>query len=80
MTTSDDLKERVLRVLREEAAPALHLDGDAIEVVDVRDGVAEVRLGGVCAGCPGSIMGVIKGLEQELHRQVPEVEYLDVVP
>lgn len=75
-----DVKERVLRVLREEAMPALQLDGDAIEVVDVRDGVAQVRLGGVCAGCPGSIMGVIKGLEQELHRQVPEVEFLDVVP
>jgi Fe-S cluster biogenesis protein NfuA len=80
MATSGDLKERVLRVLLEEAAPALHLDASAIEVLDVRDGVAEVRLGGVCAGCPGGIMGVIKGLEQELHRQVPEVEYLDVVP
>jgi Fe-S cluster biogenesis protein NfuA len=79
-TPSGDLKERVLRVLREEAAPALHLDESAIEVLDVRDGVAQVRLGDVCACCPGSIMGVIHGLEQELHRQVPEVEYLDVVP
>jgi Fe-S cluster biogenesis protein NfuA len=80
MSPSGDVRERVLRVLREQAAPALYLDEGAIEVLDVRDGVAHVRLGGVCAGCPGSIMGVIKGLEQELHRQVPEVEYLEVVP
>lgn len=77
---SGDLKERVLRFLREEAAPALQLDAAAIEVLDVRDGVAEVRLGGACAGCPGSIMGVLKGLEQELHCRVPEVDFLDVVP
>jgi Fe-S cluster biogenesis protein NfuA len=77
---SGDLKDRVLAFLRDEAAPALHLDAGAIEVLAVRDGVAEVRLGDACAGCPGSVMGVLKGLEQELHRRVPEVEYLDVVP
>jgi Fe-S cluster biogenesis protein NfuA len=75
-----DLKVRVERVLKEEAAPALHLDGTAIEVVDVRGGVARVRLGGVCAGCPGTIMSVIMGLEQELRRQVPEIDYLEAVP
>jgi Fe-S cluster biogenesis protein NfuA len=77
---SGDLNERVLGFLREEAAPALQLDAAALEVIDVRDGVARVRLGDVCAGCPGSIMGVLKGLEQELHRRVPEVDFLDVVP
>jgi Fe-S cluster biogenesis protein NfuA len=75
-----DLKARVERVLKEEAAPALHLDGSAIEVLDVRDGVARVRLGGVCAGCPGTLMSVVMGLEQELRRQVPEIDYLEAVP
>ena len=75
-----DVKDRVLAFLRDEAAPALHLDASAIEVLAVADGIAEVRLGDACASCPGSIMGVLKGLEQELHRRVPEVDYLDVVP
>jgi Fe-S cluster biogenesis protein NfuA len=76
----DDLKGRVARVLVEEAAPALQLDGSGIEVLDVRDGVVQVRLGGVCAGCPSSIMTVVMGLEQELRQRIPEVEYLEVVP
>jgi Fe-S cluster biogenesis protein NfuA len=77
---SDDLKQRVARILTEEAAPALQLDGDALEVCDVTDGVVRVRLGGACACCPGTIMTLIHGLEQELRRRLPEVEYLEVVP
>ncbi len=77
---SDALKERVAKALAEEIAPALHMDGAMIEVLDVRDGVATVRLGGACGGCPGSVWAVISGIEQELRRLVPEVEYLDAVP
>jgi len=75
-----DLKTRVARVLAEQVGPALAMDGAAIEVVDVSDGVAQVRLGGVCSGCPSTIMTVIMGIEQELRKHVPEVEYLEAVP
>ena len=75
-----DLKARVARVLAEQVGPALAMDGAAIEVVDVSDGVAQVRLGGVCSGCPSTIMTVIMGIEQELRKHVPEVEYLEAVP
>ncbi|HXG10090.1 MAG TPA: NifU family protein [Gemmataceae bacterium] len=69
-----------MRFLKEEIAPALYLDADAIEVVDVRDGVVQVRLGGACGGCPSTIMTVIMGIEQELRRRVPGVEYLEALP
>lgn len=74
------LKDRVARVLAAEIGPALGMDGTAIEVLDVADGVARVRLGGICGGCPSSIMAVINGIEQELRRLVPEVEYLEALP
>jgi Fe-S cluster biogenesis protein NfuA len=74
------LKERVARILTEEVAPALQLDSSALEVCDVSGGVVRVRLGGVCAGCPNTLMAVIMGLEQELRRRMPEVEFLEVVP
>jgi Fe-S cluster biogenesis protein NfuA len=74
------LKERVARVLAEKVAPALQMDGTLLEVVAVSDGVARVRLGGVCGGCPGSVMAIVHGIEQELRSHVPEVEYLEVVP
>jgi Fe-S cluster biogenesis protein NfuA len=75
-----DLKSRVARVLVEQVGPVLEMDGTAIEVLDVDAGVARVRLGGVCSGCPGTIMMVIMGIEQELRKHVPEVEYLEAVP
>jgi Fe-S cluster biogenesis protein NfuA len=74
------LKDRVVRALAQEVGPALELDGTAIEVLDVTDGVARVRLGGVCGGCPSTLMTILMGLEQELRRHVPEVEYLEAVP
>lgn len=77
---SANVKEQVVRFLKEEIAPALYLDADAIEVVDVRDGVVQVRLGGACGGCPSTIMTVIMGIEQELRRRVPGVEYLEALP
>lgn len=76
----DDLKQRVARVLNEEVRPALQMDGGDIEVLDVRDGVAQVRLNGVCGGCPSTIMTMIVGIEQELRRHLPEIEYLEAVP
>jgi Fe-S cluster biogenesis protein NfuA len=77
---SGDLKERVARALAEEMGPALQMDGTAIEVLDVSDRVARLRLGGVCSGCPSTLMAVIMGIEQELRRWVPEVEYIEAVP
>ncbi len=74
------LKDRVERVLAEHVGPALEMDGTAIEVLDVSDGVARVRLGGVCGHCPSSIQAAVMGIEQELRRHLPEVEYLEAVP
>ncbi len=74
------LKERVEHALKNEIAPALLLDGAGIEVLEVADGIASVRLSGVCAGCPATIMTVLTSLEDELRKKVPEVEMLEAVP
>ena len=77
--TNRELKSRVESVLKNEIAPALLLDGNGIEVLDVWDGIAQVRLTGVCAGCPATIMTVITSLEDELRKRVPEIEVLEAV-
>jgi Fe-S cluster biogenesis protein NfuA len=74
------LKERVAQILQEEIGPALELDGGKIEVVDVSNGVVQLRLGGVCTGCPSTVMAVIMGIEQELRQRLPEVGYIEAVP
>jgi Fe-S cluster biogenesis protein NfuA len=77
---SSNLRDRVERALKQEIAPALLLDGNGIEVVEVTNGIASVRLTGVCAGCPATIMTIITSLEDELRKKVPEVEVLEAVP
>jgi Fe-S cluster biogenesis protein NfuA len=79
-TEGESLKERVARVLAEEVAPLLHMDGSTIEVLDVTEGIVRVRLQGACSGCPGSVLAVIMGIEDELRRRLPGVEYLEAVP
>ncbi len=74
------LTTRVQEVLRTDVAEALGLDGSEIEVVDFENGIASVRLGAVCDGCPATILSIITQMEQELRRHVPEVEILEAVP
>lgn len=76
----DDLIVRVRDALTNHAAPMLELDGSALEVLDVAEGVVRLRFNGACAGCPSTIMTLVIGLEQELRRLVPEVAYLEAVP
>jgi Fe-S cluster biogenesis protein NfuA len=77
---ADSLRERVACVLAEEVAPALEMDGTHLEVLDVTGGVVRIGLSGSCSGCPGTTMAIVTGIEQELRRRVPEVEYVEMVP
>ncbi len=74
------LRQRIQLVVSEEIAPLLDMDGAGIDVVSVDDGVVQLRLTGTCGCCPGSVHAVIMGIEQELRRRIPEVEYLEAVP
>ena len=74
------LRERVEQVIAAEVQPLLTMDGTRVEVLDVTAGVVRVRLHGACAGCPGSVYAAVMGIEEELRRRVPGVEYLEAVP
>jgi Fe-S cluster biogenesis protein NfuA len=78
--TDKQLRERVAQVLAEEIGPALQMDGIEIEILDVEDGVARVRLPGACVTCPSTVMTMVMALEQELCRRIPEIKYLEAVP
>jgi Fe-S cluster biogenesis protein NfuA len=63
-----------------ELLPILQITGGNVEVLAIDRGVVQVRLTGACASCPGSTRAVLMGLEEELRRRVPGVEYLEAVP
>lgn len=72
------MKEKVQQVL-ETIRPALQRDGGDVELVDVKDGVVQVRLQGACAGCPMSQMTLAFGIQRVLKEKVPEVQRIEPV-
>jgi Fe-S cluster biogenesis protein NfuA len=71
-----ELKEQVEKALA-DVRPALQADGGDIELVDVVDGVVQVRLQGHCAGCPMSQMTLTHGVERHLKNTVPGVDRVE---
>jgi Fe-S cluster biogenesis protein NfuA len=71
-------RERVEAVL-ERIRPLMQADGGDIELVDVHDNSARVRLTGMCAGCPSAHMTLYMGVETALREEIKEFEELHVV-
>jgi len=68
-------REEVEKILAEQVAPRLAMDGGGIELVDVtEDGVVKVRLRGACSGCPGARMTLQMGVERLLKESLSDVK------
>lgn len=74
-----DLRVRVERVL-ETIRPSVQGDGGDIELVDITDGIVQIRLAGACVGCMHSMMTLQAGIERMLKQEVPEVRVVEAVP
>jgi Fe-S cluster biogenesis protein NfuA len=66
------MKEKVQAAI-EKIRPSLQADGGDVELVDVVDNVARVRLTGACGGCPFSQMTLKNGIERILKQEIPEL-------
>ena len=71
-------RERVQGVL-DRVRPFLQADGGDIELVTVIGNSADVRLTGMCAGCPSAHMTLYLGVEAALRDELPEFEALRLV-
>ncbi|HEY92523.1 MAG TPA: NifU family protein [Dehalococcoidia bacterium] len=72
------MKEKVEAAL-EKIRPSLRADGGDVELVDVQDGIATVRLTGACGSCPMSTMTLKMGVERVIKQEVPEIKELVAV-
>ena len=70
--------ERVQSVL-EKVRPFLQADGGDIELVEVRGNSIDIRLTGLCAGCPSAHMTLHAGVEVAMREVMPEFETLRLV-
>ena len=66
------MKEKVEQALA-KVRPVLQADGGDVELVDVVDGVVQLRLTGACHGCPCAAQTLQHGIERYLKERVPEV-------
>jgi Fe-S cluster biogenesis protein NfuA len=68
-------RERVEAVLA-RVRPFLQADGGDIELLEVNGNSADVKLSGMCAGCPSAHMTLYLGVETALREDIPEFETL----
>lgn len=67
-----ELKEKVSEII-ERVRPYINHDGGEIELVDIKDGLVYVKLGGACEGCDLIEYTLYDGLEVMLVEEVPGV-------
>jgi len=71
-----DVESRVRGAL-DDVRPYLGSHGGDVELLGVEDGVAHVRLGGTCDGCPSSAVTLRNAIEDAVMRAAPELERID---
>ena len=71
------LEERVSRAL-EEVRPYMKSHGGDVELVDIEDGVARLRLKGSCNGCGASSSTLELAVEKALQEAAPDLLGMDV--
>jgi Fe-S cluster biogenesis protein NfuA len=71
-------RERIQTVL-DRVRPFLQADGGDIELLSVTGNSADVRLTGMCAGCPSAHMTLHVGVEMAIREEIPEFESLRLV-
>lgn len=74
MTKEKSIEERINLAL-DKVRPSLQADGGDVELIkwDEKNKTVQVRMVGMCAGCPMAQMTLKQGIEVEIIKAVPEV-------
>ncbi len=70
---TDPVALAVQKLIDDEINPAVSSHGGFINLLDVRDGVAYVQLGGGCQGCGMAHVTLKRGVEARIKEAVPQV-------
>jgi len=69
----DPIADRLQKLIDERINPGLISHGGYISLLDVRDGIAEIRMGGGCHGCGLSSQTMAEVIEVLIKQEVPEI-------
>ena len=73
LPSASEIRQRVEDVIVKEIEPAVRQHGGTIRVVDVKNNVVMLQLGGGCQGCSSATATLKFGVEAAIRRAVPEV-------
>ncbi|MCK4540486.1 NifU family protein [Candidatus Parcubacteria bacterium] len=68
--------ENKIKKALNKVRPGMQADGGDVEFIkwDEKQGQVQVRLAGMCVGCPMSQITLKEGIEAEIKKVVPEVK------
>lgn len=69
----DPTAQAVQKVIEERINPAVGSHGGWVTLIDVKDGIAYIQLGGGCQGCGMVDVTLKQGIEVMIREQVPEI-------
>lgn len=75
---SEVAREDVQEVLN-KLRPFLLRDGGDVQLIDVEDGVVQLKLMGACGNCPSSAITLKAGIERALTTEIPGVKEIEQV-
>ncbi len=76
---ADEIRGRVQRILENEINPAVAAHGGVVRLIDVRENIVYLQLGGGCQGCGMADVTLKQGIETAIRASVPEVgDILDI--
>jgi Fe-S cluster biogenesis protein NfuA len=74
-----ELKEKVQELIDTMINPAVAGHGGYIELLDVKESTAYIRMSGGCQGCGAADQTLRGGIERLIFEEIPEItEVLDV--
>ncbi len=69
----DPLAEKLEDLIHDEIGPNLARHGGTVELVDFKETVASVRMGGGCQGCGDAEMTLRNGIIKRVHEVLPGI-------
>ncbi len=73
-----EMKDKIQQLLDESINPAVAGHGGFVQLIDVKDNVVYIQMGGGCQGCGMADVTLKAGIERMIMEEVPEVtEVLD---
>ncbi len=76
---SEDIIDKIKKIIKEKVRPILVMDGGNIEYVDYKNKILSVKLLGSCNGCPLAGLTLKNTVKSLIKEEIPEIEDVEAV-